>query len=672
METEHIGRVLMVFLCACVASTARAGTVIYVDAVADGRGDGSSWANACTDLQDALTVAATADKPVEIRVAEGTYRPKPAASDVGVGPSATFRLLNGVALRGGYAGSTHLDPNARSVEWRPTILDGNLGGSTSPSKAANVVTASSVDSTAVLDGFTITNGSTGVFVSNGNPTVSNCTFTGDMVCGVRSTIRGTIVLTGCSFDGMASSAVDVWAGHCVLTRSSFDRNGGLRAVDAITGDVTARDCTFTANKGAAIQGTMGTVDLIGCSFVANGRGLGSYVIDGRDVTARGCKFIANSGSTSGAIQAMGDVILVDCEFIGNKGRLQAGAVSAWGDKSLTATGCVFAGNSCDSAGGAGAIYSLSGVLRISNCVFIGNRGATNALFCWPSLIAPKLTQCIVWDGANPFDARGTQVSSGISVTYSDVQGGWPGMGNIDVDPCFADAGRWDPNGTPNDANDDIWVTGDYHLRSQAGHWDRALGDWVYDDVTSRCIDAGDPNAAVGAEPFPNGGYVNMGAYGGTVEASRTWFGGPVCPVQLAGDINGDCRIDDLDEAILMQHWLMEGQDLVNEPPTVALTSPQDGAELTAPAPVVLRVDASDPDGQVLRVSYTLRHDHGNGAYSVATNTTDPANGWDVQIDWSHIPYDGVYTIWAEAMDDEGARTTSAPITVTLHPSTNRH
>jgi hypothetical protein len=44
---------------------------------------------------------------------------------------------------------------------------------------------------------------------------------------------------------------------------------------------------------------------------------------------------------------------------------------------------------------------------------------------------------------------------------------------------------------------------------------------VIDDVTSPCIDAGDPNTPIGDELFPNGGVVNMGAYGGTAEASKS-------------------------------------------------------------------------------------------------------------------------------------------------------
>jgi hypothetical protein len=44
-----------------------------------------------------------------------------------------------------------------------------------------------------------------------------------------------------------------------------------------------------------------------------------------------------------------------------------------------------------------------------------------------------------------------------------------------------------------------------------------------DDVTSPCIDAGDPNSPVGDEPEPNGDRINMGAYGGTTEASKSYI-----------------------------------------------------------------------------------------------------------------------------------------------------
>jgi hypothetical protein len=77
-----------------------------------------------------------------------------------------------------------------------------------------------------------------------------------------------------------------------------------------------------------------------------------------------------------------------------------------------------------------------------------------------------------------------------------------GLGNIDVDPCFACVGYWDSNEIPADPNDDFWIEGDYHL----------LPD-------SPCIDAGDPNylakpneTDLDGKPRVINGRIDMGAY----------------------------------------------------------------------------------------------------------------------------------------------------------------
>jgi len=174
--------------------------------------------------------------------------------------------------------------------------------------------------------------------------------------------------------------------------------------------------------------------------------------------------------------------------------------------------------------------------------------------------SPVLTNCIVfWNSPNQLYASAGDAD--LLVKYSNIQGGWPGEGNINVDPCFAEPGRWD---------DDVWRDGDYHLKSQVGRWEPsenpksefrnpklAEGSWVKDEVTSLCIDAGDPASPIGLEPFPNGGIINMGAYGGTAEASKSYFGEPVCEIIVAGDINGDCIVNFKDFALMAYHWLEE-------------------------------------------------------------------------------------------------------------------
>lgn len=112
------------------------------------------------------------------------------------------------------------------------------------------------------------------------------------------------------------------------------------------------------------------------------------------------------------------------------------------------------------------------------------------------------------------------------ILYSDGQGGWLGRKNTDSDPQFAELGRWvdvdDPREVVRpDSSDAVWVSGDYHLRSEAGRWVPWALSWAADDVTSPCFDASDPGEPVGEEPQPNGSGINMGAYGGTAEAGKS-------------------------------------------------------------------------------------------------------------------------------------------------------
>ena len=68
------------------------------------------------------------------------------------------------------------------------------------------------------------------------------------------------------------------------------------------------------------------------------------------------------------------------------------------------------------------------------------------------------------------------------------------------------------------------ANGDYHLLSKVGRWNPAASQWVTDSAQSPCIDAGDPDAdasEVACEPWPNGSRLNLGAFGGTGEASKT-------------------------------------------------------------------------------------------------------------------------------------------------------
>ena len=448
-----------------VLCTGTFGKIIYVDDDAVAANDGSNWENAYTFLQDALADANSAEKPVEIRVAQGIYKSDRGANQTLGDREATFRLINGVTLKGGFAGVIDVDPNIRDFEIYETILSGDLADndidvndpvvlsyeSTRNDNSYHVVTGSSTDSTAVLDGVTISSGSGngrsqleyggGMYNINGSPTISNCTF-----------IRN-------------------WAW-----------NGG--GIGNSNSSPTLTNCTFSMNSGFYGGGMYchySHPKLTNCLFTRNSTTIPPGVIVERSVDSGGGMYNYYSNPT-----------LENCSFSGNSSRNGGGVCNY--DSHLILTNCTLAGNS---AYRGRAMYNYESSLSISNS--------------------------IIWNGGNeiyiPDYASAT-------ITYSNIKNSWPGEGNITVDPLFVQPGYWvdvnDPNNIVEwDDPNAVWIDGDYHLKSEAGRWDPASESWVVDDVTSPCIDAGDPNSPVGDEPEPNGDIINMGAYGGTAEASMS-------------------------------------------------------------------------------------------------------------------------------------------------------
>jgi hypothetical protein len=174
--------------------------VLYAAPVAQGSGNCSSWANACT-LQTALANAVSGD---EIWVKAGVHKPTTNSSD----RNATFTLRNGVALYGGFAG-TETQRAQRNWQTNVTVLSGDIDNNdiTDPNgvvtntdniRGANsnhVVTGSGTNSTAVLDGFVITAGQAdysggGMYNYDGSPMLSNLTFIGN-IAGISSAYGGS-------------------------------------------------------------------------------------------------------------------------------------------------------------------------------------------------------------------------------------------------------------------------------------------------------------------------------------------------------------------------------------------------------------------------------------------------------------------------------------------------
>jgi hypothetical protein len=564
--------------CALLAGVTAAapGRIIYVDDDATGANDGSSWANAFPWLRVALAAAVEGD---EIRVAQGTYKPyQDGGVHTGRRVYVTFSIGNATVLHGGYAGGGALDPNARNVEAYRTILSGDLNDDdpnvqdshalrNAPERAENslcVVTIKQVD-WCVLDGFLIQGGrgseeggGGGLSAVDSSPTVWNCTFSHNLgrMGGAVSIVRGNsgtlrhAEFHNCKFQMNAAwqygGALYVQRAELLLTGCEFVANtsswGG--GVSSDTADVSLSCCLFRANRagdGGALYHNEGDLHLMDCTFLENaglpaealfylntasGRG-GAVLVNNssqwKKATATDCLFRNNEAVYGGALE--GSLAAASgCRFTGNVAHDTGGAVD--NREFLVCANCLFDGNRATSHIGALRNYDR---LVLTNCTFAGNRSPDGEVFQavggHGAPVDIALRNCIVWGRPHGLDAEQPWLSNAV-VTYSDIEGGYPGTGNIDADPLFADPGRWDLSDTPDDLSDDVWIESDCHLKSRAGRWDPVVGVWVQDEASSPCIDAGGPGEAVSEEPLPNGGRVNMGAYGGTAEASKSYLNRP--------------------------------------------------------------------------------------------------------------------------------------------------
>ncbi|MBA7476634.1 hypothetical protein ES707_12025 [subsurface metagenome] len=451
--------------------TIAAGGTIYVDASASGSNDGSSWADAYNNLQDALYKPPTGGD--QIWVAEGTYKPD---EDEGANVTPndrteTFQLINGVAIYGGFAGGeTSLDE--RDWQTNVTILSGDLDGddvgfTNNGENSYSVVTGSGMNVTAILDGFTITAGNAshpsdpiyrrggGMYNDAGSPTVTNCTFTANSAYrggGMCNWYNSSPTVTNCTFSGNSAG------GH----------GGGMR--NNSNSSPTLTNCTFSGNS-------------------AN-RGGGMYNYSSSSPTLTNCTFSKNSASSSGwggggmFNYTTSNPMMTNCTFSGNSATYAGGGMVNYHHNSPTLTNCTFSGNSA--GWGGGGMLDNNGSPTFTNCTFSGNSAASfgGGMYSVGNS-SPTMTNCILWGDTAGSDGNEIAVgfSSTIDLNYCDVKGeqagiynidgtgtvNW-GSGNIDADPLFVDA----------DGLDDIFGTEDDNLRLLYG---------------SPCIDTGD-NAAL--------------------------------------------------------------------------------------------------------------------------------------------------------------------------------
>lgn len=218
-----------------------------------------------------------------------------------------------------------------------------------------------------------------------------------------------------------------------------------------------------------------------------------------------CLITHNHARTGGAIMCTdeSEAIITNNTIVENSAEIDGGAFALYYAYCAIANN-VIARNSADAVGG--AVMNVLGCPLITNNTMARNRPSAMQLEVTTMYGLVGESSIIVNNiiRENEIFLSEDVVDGEYEIQYNDIQGGWPGTGNIDVDPLFADS-----------------AAGDYHLKSQAGRWDPVAGNWVNDQVTSLCIDAGDPGSDVADEPQPNGQRINMGADGGTDQASKS-------------------------------------------------------------------------------------------------------------------------------------------------------
>jgi predicted outer membrane repeat protein len=356
--------------------------VRYVKPVASEKGDCSNWANAC-ELQTALTGSISGQ---EIWVTVGTYKPT-----TGTDRSATFRLIDGVALYGGFVG-TETKRTQRNPATNVIILSGDIGTvSDNNDNSYHVVTGAAG---ATLDGFTITAGK-----ANGS---------------------GSLSYGG----GMYNSGVSPALTDVTFSSNSATSGGGMSNNSGSSPTLT--DVTFSGNSagfgGGMYNEYQSSPNLTNVTFSGN-----SANFDG-----------AGMDNTSGSSPTLTNVTFSD--NVANRWAGLGGGMNNI-SSSPTLTNVTFSGNSADYGGG---MNNISSSPTLTNVTFSGNSASGGGGAIENSGSTATIRNTVFWGNTAPSGAQ-IQSGSGDSSSVSDsiVQGGYAGGTNIiTADPNLGTLGNY--------------------------------------------------------------------------------------------------------------------------------------------------------------------------------------------------------------------------------------
>ncbi len=549
-------------------ATVQAAT-IYVTPGGAGAQNGMSWSNAYSELQTALTNASAGS---EIWVAAGTYRPDSGTND----RTMSFDLKDNVAVYGGYVGS-ETSRDQRNIAANVTVLSGEIGTQGDNSdNSHNVVFASNIGASSVLDGFTIQDGNAlgdpssfhaggGVRIENASATVRNlviqncvANYGGGLVA--FGAAPSPIVVTNVVLQGNVATETSAGGGgafvggdgeitfvQCQFIGNSAQTFGGGAYFESAGGGFV--DCVFDGNSASDNGGGVGiansaTASINGSTFRSNSSSFGGAAsFQSSQTTVEGCLFERNiSTFVGGAIAgSQSGQTFRNCRFHGNTA-VSAGAISLFRCTSRI-DGCTFVGNTSQSGSG-GAIAARIDPLTITNSTFTHNHATNNVggVFLYQGATG-TLANSILW---NNQDANGTLSSSQIAwevgnpvptIQYCDFNGA-TGPTWMAVDPVFARNPFAGADGVWGTADDDY---GDVRLSCSSPLVDAGSNALVAAGLTTdvggrpRFVD----NPGVGDTGNGTAPIVDLGAYEShsDIDCGACFPAGGGCVVAFAGHCN---------------------------------------------------------------------------------------------------------------------------------------
>ena len=331
----------------------------YVSAEAKGRKDGSNWDNAAelTELKALLVKGAV----MNVYMSAGTYSVEDAL--VSEAEGADFSVY------GGYpAGAKGASLKARDAKANVTIFDGGGKSQIWLTKKGNVL----FDGLTFQNGYNDADNGGALSFSGTNVTgkVVGCSFVGNKVT------DGTNNTKGLSGGAIHVGEANVTVENCSFSKN-YGRNGGSLYSDKANANLTVKGCTFTEdytyNTGGSINNSNGTQTIEDCTFTGcynlNGTG-GAIHVNGAsaDQTIKNCTFTSCEASRD------------NCSYLKkNSGQWYngGGAISVQ-NAYMDVIGCTFDGN-MGVSGSAMLLQKGDGLVRVTDCVFKNNKGASRGL-----------------------------------------------------------------------------------------------------------------------------------------------------------------------------------------------------------------------------------------------------------------------------------------------------